>query len=122
VCHIELARVGVNDVNGKQVVDSESRANRQKAAVQALLATLLQPAGAQTNTQKPHILHCSGILTASDSFMPAPLLSPLAADYREEMAGIALTLNKLAPASFRAWPFEGMAEGVALLERVSAGI
>jgi hypothetical protein len=35
------------------VISAESRVSRQRAAVQALLATLIKPEGAQGNTQSP---------------------------------------------------------------------
>jgi CRISPR-associated protein Cst2 len=119
VCHLELSRIGVNDVTREVVISKDARMSRQRAAVQALLATLLKPAGAQTNTQSPHILDCSGVLTTSSSYLPAPMLSPLSEGYRQEVSSIAGTLNRLTPKAVHAHLFDGLAEGVALLERVS---
>jgi CRISPR-associated protein Cst2 len=120
VCNLELSRIGMNDVTHTSVVAASARASRQRAAVQALLATLIKPAGAQSNTQNPHILECTGVVTTSSSYLPAPMLSPLSGGYREEIRSIAETLNKLTPKAVRAQVFEGMAEGVALLEKISA--
>jgi CRISPR-associated protein Cst2 len=120
VCHLELSRVGVNDVTREPVVSSDSRSSRQRAAVQALMATLIKPAGAQTNTQSPHIVECSGVLTTSSSYLPAPMLSPLSQRYRQDIASIAETLNRVTPDAVQAQWFDGLAEGAALLERVSA--
>jgi CRISPR-associated protein Cst2 len=86
VCNLELSRIGVNDVTRERVVSSESQRSRQQAAVQALLATLVKPAGAHSNTQSPHILECSGVVATSSSYFPAPMLSPLSAGYRDEIA------------------------------------
>lgn len=120
VCHLELSRIGVNDVIRESVVPSASRMARQRSAVQALLATLIRPAGAHTNIQNPHILNCCGVVTTSSSYLPAPMVSPLSEDYRNEIASISETLNKVAPEGVQVRTFTGMAEGIAFLETVSA--
>ena len=122
VCHLELPRIGVNDVSREPVVSRDARASRQRAAVQALMATLIKPAGAQTNTQSPHILNCSGVVTTSSSYLPAPMLSPLSDGFRESIGSIAETLNRVTPEAVHAHLFEGLADGAALLERISAEI
>jgi CRISPR-associated protein Cst2 len=119
ICHLELSRIGVNDVTRKPAIPCEARLSRQRAAVQALLATLIQPAGAQCNTQSPHILACRGVLAISRSYLPAPMLSPLSPGYKEEIGSIAETLNRLVPGAIEARPFECMASGVALLEQTA---
>jgi CRISPR-associated protein Cst2 len=120
VCHLELSRIGVNDVTREPVISSEAIAFRQRAAVQALLATLIRPAGAQRNTQSPHIVECSGVIATSSSYLPAPMLSPLSTSFRVEIESIANTLNQLTPDAVQALPFDSLATGVALLERISA--
>jgi CRISPR-associated protein Cst2 len=122
VCNLELSRIGVNDVTRKPVVSDEARVSRQRAAVQALLATLVKPAGAQSNTQSAHILECSGVVTTSTSYFPAPMLSPISANYRDEVAAISETLNRITPDAVHARGFDSLAEGVALLERISTGL
>jgi CRISPR-associated protein Cst2 len=119
VCHLELSRVGVNDLTREPVISKAARASRQRAAIQALLATLVRPAGAQSNTQNPHILECSGVVSTSSSYLPAPMLSPLSESYRNEISSIAETLNRLTPNAVQARFFGGLAEGVALLEGIS---
>jgi hypothetical protein len=109
----------VNDVTRELVVSSQARLSRQQAAVLALLATLIKPAGAQINTQSPHILECSGVLTSSTSYLPAPMLSPLSERYRQDIDSIAGTLNSITPDAVHARFFESLAEGVALLEKTS---
>jgi CRISPR-associated protein Cst2 len=122
ICHLELARIGVNDVTREPAIGYEARAVRQRAAIQALLATLIDPAGAQCNTQRPHILECSGVLTASSSYLPAPLLSPLSANYRAEISSIAETLNRLTPGAVKVRSFDGLAEGVSFLEEIASEV
>ncbi len=50
------------------------------------------------------------------------MLSPLSAGYRDEIASITETLNRLTPGAIEARAFDGLAEGVALLERISSGL
>lgn len=122
VCHLELARIGWNDVTREAAIPEQSRSTRRRAAVQALLATLLKPAGAQTNTQSAHILECRGVVSVSTSYLPAPMLSPLSPDYRDEIDSVTATLNRLSPDSVVAHRFESLAAGLALLERVSGEV
>lgn len=120
VCNLELARIGMNDVTRELAISTDARFLRQRAAVQALLATLIKPAGAQTGTQNPHILGCSGVVTTSGSYLPAPMLSPLSEGYRDAVASIAETLNKLTPGAVSVQPFDSLAVGVGLLEKISS--
>jgi CRISPR-associated protein Cst2 len=119
ICHLELSRIGVNDVTRNPAITSEARVCRQKAAIQALLATLIQPAGAQCNTQSPHILSCCGVVATSSSYLPAPMLSPLSAEYGGQIGSIAETLNRLIPGAIDARPFTCLASGAALLEGIT---
>jgi len=116
ICHLELARIGVNDVTRELAITSESRAVRQRAAIAALLASLIKPAGAQRNTQAPHILECCGVATLSRSYWPAPMLSPLSPDYREEIGSVVETLNRLTPGSVERLDFTGLGEAATVLE------
>jgi CRISPR-associated protein Cst2 len=122
ICHLELARIGVNDVTGESMVPAGMRSQRQRAAIQALLATLIEPAGAQCNTQKPHILECSGVVTTSASYLPAPMLSPLADGYRKDIESMVETLNRITPDAIAARPFESLAAAVHSLERIAAEV
>ena len=122
VCHLELDRIGVNDITRKDVISADDRKKRQRATIQALLATLIKPAGAQRNTQNPHIVDCRGIISTSTSHLPAPTVSPLCAEYCEQMEKISATLNKLSAESVEARQFSDLASGVALLEEISVGV
>lgn len=122
ICHLELSRIGVNDITRSNVIPDEDRGKRQRAAIQALLATLVKPSGAQRNTQNPHIVGCRGMISTSRSHLPAPTVSPLCGEYCIQMEQIAATLNKLAPGTVDAKPFESLAAGVSLLEQIAAGI
>jgi CRISPR-associated protein Cst2 len=115
VCHLELARIGINDITRSNVISDEDRGKRQRATIQALLATLIKPSGAQRNTQNPHIVDCRGMISTSASHLPAPTVSPLCSEYCSQMKQIVDTLNKLAPGTVDARPFDSLASGISLL-------
>ena len=120
ICHLELARIGMNDVTREPAISPELRSSRRCAAVQALLATLIRPAGAHCNSQSPHIMECSGVVATSTSYLPAPMLSPLSESYREELLSVSETLNRITPGAIDARPFDSLATGLEMLERVAA--
>ncbi|MCC6263173.1 MAG: DevR family CRISPR-associated autoregulator [Bryobacterales bacterium] len=122
VCQLELSRIGMNEISRKVEISEESRKRRQSAAIQALLATLVKPAGAQRNTQNPHITDCSGVVSISRSYLPAPTVSPLNPQFESEIAAVAETLNTLTPDAISVDSFSRLSEGVAILGRLSAEV
>lgn len=119
ICHLELERIGVNDITRKSPLSSEDQKKRRVAAIQALLATIIKPSGAQRNTQNPHIVDCRGLVSTSKSHLPAPTVSPLCPEYIDQMEEIAKTLNKLVPDSVKAERFASLAEGVSVLQKTA---
>ncbi|HUY77819.1 MAG TPA: DevR family CRISPR-associated autoregulator [Ktedonobacterales bacterium] len=100
VCHIELGRIGYNDISQSYAIDEEQRARRAKALIQSVMHTFLELNGAMRTTQLPHLVALDGMLTwSSASALPAPMVSPLAGGsddgdaYREQIAQIAQALN-----------------------------
>ena len=122
ICHLELSRVGVNDITRQVAIEESDRKVRRKATIQALMATLVKPAGAQRNTQNPHIVDCQGIVTTSASHLPAPTVSPLANEYREQMESITETLNRLAPEAIGSRRFGSLADGVRVLQEIASEV
>jgi CRISPR-associated protein Cst2 len=120
ICHLELERIGKNDITRETEVSKESQSSRRKAALHALAATLIKPSGAQRNTQSPHIVACEGILSTSRSCLPAPTISPLSSDYRNQMELIAKSLNKIKPDTVKTHRFEDLASIVTSLELIAA--
>jgi CRISPR-associated protein Cst2 len=120
ITHLELSRVGVNDITREPVVSERDRRVRRKGMVQALLATLIRPAGAQSSMQSPHIVNCSGVISTSTSWLPAPTVSPLAENYRAQMESIAASLDRISPGSVGHHSFDGLAEGVSQLEEIAS--
>jgi CRISPR-associated protein Cst2 len=119
ICNIELDRIGRNDITLNLAIDDASRAKRARAAVQALMATLMHPAGAQRNTQNPHIVACEGVVAVSSTSLPAPTVSPLSVGYRNQMTAMAATLNRIAADSVQTHPFENLADGIQVLQTLA---
>jgi CRISPR-associated protein Cst2 len=122
ICQIELGRIGKNDITRVSEISPEDVGKRQRAAVEALLATLVKPAGAQRNTQNPHIVACEGIISTSTSHLPSPCFSPLAADYREQIKALANTLNKVQAGSIATHEFKDLSGAAARLQEIAAGV
>jgi CRISPR-associated protein Cst2 len=122
ICNLDLYRIGLNDITRKYVVDSTARAARASALIQALAATLLKPAGAQRNTQNPHIVNCEGIIATSATSLPAPTVSPLHDNYRDEMGKAAEVLNQIKPDGVHVHQFASLADGVRVLAELSQGL
>jgi CRISPR-associated protein Cst2 len=120
VCNVDLYRIGLNDINRQYVLDDEDRRTRARALVQALAATLLKPTGAQRNTQNPHILNCVGIIAATSSSLPAPMLSPLGDDYADEIERCARALNRIEADAIQTRRFASASEAVDILASISS--
>jgi CRISPR-associated protein Cst2 len=119
ICNIELDRIGRNDITLGLPVAEASRTKRARAAVQALMATLMHPSGAQRNTQNPHIVACDGVVAVSSTSLPAPTVSPLNAGYRGQMSGIAESLNRITTGSVQTHPFDNLSDGVKVLQALA---
>lgn len=119
ICHLELGRVGSNDISRQLEISDESRGKRARATIQALMASLIKPAGAQRNTQNPHIVDCRGVITTSRSQLPAPLVSPLNPHYIDQMKSIANTLNEIEAGAIEVHTFSGLAECVSNLKGIA---
>ncbi len=122
ICNLDLYRIGLNDITRQYVVDSQARCRRASALIQALAATLLKPAGAQRNTQNPHIVNCEGVVATSATSLPAPTVSPLHDNYRDQMEKAADVLNGIKSGGVRVVKFETLADGVRTLADLSNGI
>lgn len=124
ICNLDLYRyrIGLNDITRRYNVDSQSRIKRAVALIQALAATLLKPAGAQRNTQNPHIVNCEGVVATSATSLPAPTVSPLHDNYRDQMKDAADVLNLMRPNGVNVMRFGSLAEGVRILADLSQSV
>ena len=110
VCHVELARVGYNDIaqHYPASLTNEARTKRARALLESVLYTFLQMDGAHRNTQAPHVVDFEGVITTSSSVAPAPAFSGLHSGYREQINRIAANLNTLHDGAISVYPFEGL--------------
>lgn len=115
VATIEASRIGFNDISQQYVLDEAARQARYHALLEALLYTLVEPAGAMRGTQAPHILNVEGVVTVSQKVVPAPTLSPLKEGYDEELATLCQTLNTIRPDALQAHPFASLADFAGVL-------
>lgn len=113
VCHLELGRIGYNDIDQTYAIDEAARARRAKALIQSVMHTFLELNGAMRTTQLPHLVALQGIITQSqDSSLPAPLISPLAGGredaqaYRLHAQAVARALNEESEGAVTCTPFE----------------
>ena len=110
VCSIDVYRIGFNDISRKYQVVETDREKRYKALVQSLLNSFINPQGAMTSTQKPHITDFKGVVTISSKLTPAPTISALNEDYQNEIKTIADNINKIEDNAISVLNFEGLGQ------------
>ncbi len=101
VCHLELARIGYNDIKQDYAIDNEEeRQKRASLLLESLLYSFIELNGAMRSTQLPHLVSLEGVITTSTGVTPAPLISPLMGGeeepraYRTQLEGIVTALNR----------------------------
>lgn len=110
VVNVELARIGFNDILQTYAIDASARSLRQRALLESLLYTFVEPAGAMRAAQNPHIVDLRGAITLSSGVVPAPVLSPLNDNFVEELKRIAGALNAMRPGSIDVKPFRSIGQ------------
>lgn len=110
IASIEASRIGFNDITQQYVLTEAERAQRLHALLEALLYTLVQPAGAMRNTQAPHILGVNGAITVSQNIIPAPTLSPLKTGFATDLEQLCGTLNQIRPEALSYHAFDSITE------------
>jgi CRISPR-associated protein Cst2 len=108
VCNIDSYRIGFNDIDRNYAIDDNKRQARYKAILQSLLSTFLNPRGAMTSSQKPHITDFKGVVTYSEKLIPAPTISPINPEYINEIDTIAANLNEIEPGAITVKQFNGL--------------
>jgi len=116
VATFELARIGFNDISQAYAIDDEERQRRYQAFLESVLYTYIEPNGAMRGTQNPHILAFEGVVTVSHAVLPAPTVSPLAEDYREQVKQIAGALDDAGRLTVH--EFSNMAEFAAIMRDI----
>lgn len=110
VCNIDSYRIGFNDIDRNYSIDDNKRQARYKAILQSLLSSFLNPRGAMTSTQKPHITDFKGVVSYSEKLIPAPTISPINPDYEKEIETIKKNLNLIEPNSITTKTFNGFGD------------
>lgn len=99
VCHLELSRIGYNDITQTYAISDDERQKRASLLLESLLYTFIELNGAMRSNQLPHLVALEGVLTMSSSPIPAPLISPLIGGdedsnaYRAQVKEIVTALN-----------------------------
>jgi CRISPR-associated protein Cst2 len=116
VCHVELARIGYNDIKQDYAIDPDERQRRASLLLESLLYTFIELNGAMRSTQLPHLVALEGVIATSTSAIPAPLVSPLAGgddednDYRQQIAGVVKALNGNAAETVKSQTFDTISD------------
>lgn len=108
IATIEAARIGFNDITQKYAIDEGERQRRYAALLEAVTYALVEPAGAMRNTQAPHIVDVTGVVTTSEGVIPAPTLSPIKEGYDEELTKLCGTLNQIRADALSAETFSSL--------------
>jgi CRISPR-associated protein Cst2 len=99
VCHLELARIGYNDINQAYAIEEDERQQRATLLLESVLHTFIELNGAMRSSQLPHLVALEGAITTSTGIVPAPLISPLIGGsedhttYRTQLETIVGALN-----------------------------
>jgi CRISPR-associated protein Cst2 len=109
VSHYEVARIGYNDIAQHYALDDDARTARYRALLESVLYTFVQPKGAMRAAQLPHIVSFEGVLSYTTAVLPAPTVSPLNPDYRQEIEGVAAALDRLNPGAVSVRAFDSLA-------------
>jgi CRISPR-associated protein Cst2 len=119
VVHVEFDRVGRNDIT-HATIDEVERKKRMMALARSVAFTFVQPKGAQRNTQAPHVMAFQGVIASSTSTVPAPSMSALSEDYRDQIERIAGRLNSMGQKAIELRPFDDMATFVGHLDEIAS--
>jgi CRISPR-associated protein Cst2 len=118
VCHLELARIGYNDLAQLYAVDDKQREARHQALLESVLYTFVQPNGAMRSTQLPHIVGFNGVVSYSTEVVPAPTISPLNGRFAEQIKEVAHVLNELHQEAIVVQKFEDLAGFAAIMREL----
>lgn len=116
--NLELFRISFNDIDKSYPLSDEERINRYKTLLQSIVSTVVNLRGAMRNTQNPHNLGIEGVISISTNSLPAPQISPLEDDYKEQIEGIKNGLNKIKENSIETINFSSYSEFVEEMQKI----
>lgn len=108
VCSIDVYRIGFNDIDRTYPIKDEDIKKRYKALVQSLISSFINPKGAMTSTQKPHVTDFKGVVSTSSKLTPAPTISAINESYISEIKKIAENINKIEKDAIEVKEFNGL--------------
>lgn len=108
VCSIDVYRIGFNDIDRTYPIKDEEIKKRYKVLVQSLISSFINPKGAMTSTQKPHITDFKGVVSISSKLTPAPTISAINESYISEIKKIADNINKIEKDAIEIKEFNGL--------------
>lgn len=94
VTNLELSRIGYNDISHTYVAEADRQA-QYAALLESMLYTFVEMNGAMRNTQMPHLAALDGVVAVSYGIAPAPTVSPLNKEFKQEIAGTRDAINRL---------------------------
>lgn len=118
VANFEIARIGFNDISQQYPISDDEREHRYFAFLESILYTFLEPNGAMRGTQNPHIVEWEGVITTTSQVMPAPTISPLSDEYRNEVKQIVQALNDLKPGAVSMYHFDSMGQFTESMKKI----
>jgi len=114
VCHLELARIGYNDIAQTYAFEDDiQRQLRASLLLESLLHTFIELNGAMRSSQLPHLVGLEGVITTSASVVPAPLVSPLMDgedNYQRQTKSIVSALNGSTGEAVQMIPFGSVSD------------
>ncbi len=110
ICHIDFARIGFNDITQTYAIDATQRAARAKVLLESVLFTFIEPNGAMRTTQAPHLVNFEGVISFSNTSIPAPNVSPLKDSFVTQVNNLANVLNELQPGAVGTAAFGDLSE------------
>ncbi len=119
VANFEMVRIGFNDISQQYAIDDDEREKRYLAFMESILYSFVEPNGAMRGTQNPHIVDFQGVVTVTNQIMPAPALSPLDENYRQEVEKVAGALNDLKPAAVTVHRFDSMGQFAEVMKEIT---
>lgn len=108
VVSVEVSRLGFNDLTQVYALSDDERSKRHKVLMESLLCTFVEPNGAMRSAQNPHMVNFEGAICLSTQVLPAPTISPLNEQYRDEIRRVVDALNKIKSNAIEVFPFESL--------------
>ncbi len=122
ICNIDVYRIGLNDISREYPVEDKERLDRYHAVIQSLLSSILNPKGAMTSSQKPHITDFKGVVAISHKLIPAPTISAINPEYQSQINTIKENLNYISQDAIVVKPFADMGDFSGIMKDLYNGI